>query len=165
MDSALLASLAQLVLAAQCGIAAYCDFRHRMLPNLLCLSVLGTGIAAGWMLHDLTWVGLGLAHGVLALLVGMALFAGGVIGGGDAKFYVAVAAWLPLGYGFWMLGAVALCGLVLALAWFPLRSRVAALAPDPALAKEFRKVPFGLAIAAGGLLTYLASTGIWGAQA
>ncbi len=164
MDSALFPIIANLGLAAQCCVAAYMDFRHRQLPNLLCLSVLGTGIVAGLITHDLTWVGLSLAHAVLALLVGIALFAGKVIGGGDAKFYAAVAAWLPLTYGFLMLGAVAACGLVLALAWFPVRARIAALAPDPATAKEFRKVPFGLAIAAGGWLTYAISTGLWGVQ-
>jgi prepilin peptidase CpaA len=164
MDSANLPIFANLVLAVQCCIAAYMDFRHRQLPNLLCLSVLGTGIVSGIITHDMTWVGLSLAHAALALLFGIALFAGAVIGGGDAKFYAAVAAWLPLKYGFLMLGAVAVFGFVLALAWFPLRARIAAMAPDPETAKGFTKVPFGLAIAAGGWFTYVVSTGLWSVQ-
>jgi prepilin peptidase CpaA len=164
MDSASFPMFANLLLAVQCCIAAYMDFRHRQLSNLLCLSVLGTGIGAGWFMHDLAWVGWSLAHGGLALLVGFALFAGKVIGGGDAKFYAALAVWLPLKYGFFMLGSVAFCGFILALAWFPLRVRIAALAPDPEAAKEFRKVPFGLAIATGGWLTHVVSSGLWSVQ-
>jgi prepilin peptidase CpaA len=157
--------LALVVLGVQCVIASYLDFRYRKLPNLLCLTVFCSGMAAGWIMHDLNWVGLSLAHAVIALVVGIALFAASVIGGGDAKFYAAVAAWLPLAYGMPMLFAVGICGLLLALAWFPLRNRIAAMASDPAMAKEFRKVPFGLAIAAGGFLTYLVSTGILEAHA
>jgi len=165
METGYMIVAANLVLGAQCCLAAFLDFRYRKLPNLLCLSVFATGCAAGLLLHDLTWVGLSLAHVIIALIAGLALFAGAVIGGGDAKFYAAVAAWLPLGYGLLMLGAVALCGFFLALAWFPIRGRIAAMAPDPATAKEFKKVPFGLAIAAGGCLTYFVSSGIWSVQA
>ena len=156
---------AQALLGVQCLIASYFDFRFRRLPNLLCLSVLLTGLVAGWITQGGTWAGLALVHAIIALIAGIALFAGKVIGGGDAKFYAATAAWLPLTYGLWMLAAVALCGFVLALAWFPVRERVAAMAPDAATAKEFKKVPFGLAIAAGAWLTYLVSTGTWGVQA
>lgn len=150
METAQLSLLTIGLLAVQCCIAAYMDFRYRRLPNLLCLSVLGTGLVSGLMLHDLFWVGSSLAHGLLALLVGMALWAGSVIGGGDAKFYTATAVWVPLQYGFLFLGAVALCGVVLVLIWFPLRSRIAAMAPSPALASDFKKLPYGIAIAAGG---------------
>ena len=159
MDPALASALAVAVLAAQCAVAAYMDFRHRVIPNLLCLSVIVTGVAAGAVTHDLGWVAMGLAHALIALLVGMALFATSVIGGGDAKFYAAVAVWVPLQSAFLMLVAVAALGVVLLLMWFPLRARIAAMAPTPARAADFMKLPYGMAIAAGGWLTYFVSTG------
>lgn len=159
MDTALVSAMAVAVLAVQCAAAAYMDFRYRVIPNLLCLSVIFTGVAAGAATHDLAWVALGLAHALIALLVGMALFAASVIGGGDAKFYTAVAVWVPLQSAFAMLVAVAAMGVLLLLMWFPLRARLAAMAPTPAQAADFMKLPYGMAIAAGGWLTYFVSTG------
>lgn len=155
METAQLSLLANVVLGAQCCLAAYLDFRYRKLPNLLCMSVFGSGILAGTVIHDLSWVGWSLAHCILALVVGVALFAAAIIGGGDAKFYAAVASWLPIQDGFSMLGAVAASGLLLALVWIPLRTRIAASASDPDTAKEFRKVPYGVAISAGGLIAFV----------
>ena len=140
------------LLTGLAGLGAWLDWRDRRLPNWLCgitflagvaVTVITAGVAAlpahGW-------------HAGLALLAGMALFAPGLIGGGDAKFYAAVAVWFPLGDGFRLLFAAALAGLVLTLALWGLvwrRQRVAGgltiAPPQPCT------VPFGVAIAAGAL--------------
>ena len=93
MDITLLWPLGLTVLLA---IGAYTDVTARRLPNWLSLALLVTGLAfaatqGGW--SAVGWHG---AHAGIALLVGMALFATGGIGGGDAKFYTGLAAWFAL---------------------------------------------------------------------
>lgn len=163
METAALAIGTSVALAAQCCFAAWLDFRYRKLPNVLCASVFCTGILSGLLVHDLAWVGMAALHSLLALVVGAALFAMRMIGAGDAKFYAAVAAWVPLTQGLVLLLYVSLAGLVLLLVWFPNRARIAAMAPDPSLAAEFRKVPYGVAIAIGGCLTFVLSSVSWSA--
>ena len=57
----------------------------------------------------------GLAHGALALAIGAALFHFRIIGGGDAKFYAAVASGIPLVRGFELLWWTCIGGAVLLL--------------------------------------------------
>ncbi len=161
MEPGILALGAGLLLGVQCCIASWLDFRYRTLPNILCLAVLCSGLLAGAVMHDLAWVGMSALHALAALVVGAALFAVRFIGGGDAKFYAAIAAWVPFDQGLVLLMMVSLSGLVLLLFWFPMRRRIAAMAPDTTLETEFRKVPYGIAIAAGGFLAFSLSSGVW----
>ena len=150
-----------LVLAVHCCAAIWLDFRYRRLPNLLCISTFCFGIISGLLLHDLPWVGMSALHAVLALAVGAMLFAVKMIGAGDAKFYAAAAAWVPLAQALSLLLFVSLAGLLLLVIWFPNRRRIAAMAPDPAMALEFRKVPYGIAIALGACMTVVLSSDVW----
>ncbi len=102
------------VLAAVIG-AAVQDIRARTISNLWPLAIVilfipayALGIVAGalWS-HAL--------HFLIALGAGMALFALGWFGGGDAKLYAAVALWFDLGRALPLLLFVALAGVVLAL--------------------------------------------------
>jgi prepilin peptidase CpaA len=161
MDASALAIGSSLLLAAQCCVAAWLDFRYRKLPNLLCAVVYCTGILAGLFAHGIGWAGFSAVHALVALLIGAGLFAARIIGAGDAKFYAAVAAWMPITDGLILLLNVSLAGLVLVALWFPMRRRIAAMAPDAAMAIEFRKVPYGMAIASGACLTSLSSFGVW----
>jgi prepilin peptidase CpaA len=86
---------------------------------------------------------------VLALLAGMALFRFGWIGGGDAKFYAACAAWFPLASALYLLGAVSLAGLAVISLWFGWRQLTRARQRKPAGA--FAMVPYGLAVAIGAV--------------
>lgn len=75
-------------------LAAFTDVRERRIPNSLTV----TGILAGPVLWGLL-AGPGAAVGAmlgagLALVVGMALFALGALGGGDAKLLAVVGAFL-----------------------------------------------------------------------
>ena len=143
------------VLAAIGGVGAYLDIRTRRLPNWLCLIGLLAGagfsvIQGGWTLAVMA-----LLHALVALLVGMGLFAMRWVGGGDAKFYAAMAAWFPLQAGLGLLVAVSLTGLMLLIAWLPFRRRLMRADSGLALDSDFRKVPYGVAIAGGGLISFI----------
>ena len=144
-------TLAAGCLGALCLIGAYLDVRYRRLPNLLVLVTLVAGIGWGWLNHDPGWIGSALLHALIALVVGMGLFRLGMIGGGDAKFYAAVAAWLPLKFALLMLLLVSSAGLVLALIMLARRRIVGP--PKDSASTDFRSVPYGLAIGIGAIST------------
>lgn len=129
--------------------AAWSDLHHRRLPNWFCLLVAGAGLAWVLALGGVGGAGSALLHGALALAVGAALFMLGGLGGGDAKYYAAVACWFPLASGLQLLMAVSLAGLVLALGWLTMQ-RLRRRPADPA-SPDFALVPFGIAIAAGAV--------------
>ena len=143
------------VLAAIGGVGAYLDIGTRRLPNWLCL--IGLLAGAGFSMIDGGWslALMALLHALVALLVGMGLFAMRWIGGGDAKFYAALAAWFPVQAGLGLLVTVSLTGLLLLIAWLPYRRRL--MRADGGLAKgsDFRKLPYGVAIAGGAVLAFL----------
>jgi len=96
-----------------------------------------------------------LLHGGIALLIGLPLFGWGLFGGGDVKYYAAVAAWLPLEHGFRLLACVSLTGAVLALAWL-VGQRLGVVPLAESAGPHRDKLPFGVAIGSGALLTALA---------
>lgn len=139
------------VLALIAAVACYLDITQRRLPNWLC----GGAFLAGLVFTGLTGgpIDLGLAalHAVAALLVGMALYALGAIGAGDAKFYAALAAWFSLWLAPVLLLSVSLCGLVLVVVWFAWRRSLRTASKDDV----FAKLPYGVAIAVGGLVAFV----------
>lgn len=131
------------------------DIRFRRLPNWLCAVAAVAGLASGFAIGGVSWAGMSALHALIALIIGMAVFATGAIGGGDAKFYAAIAAWFPLGKAPLLLGAVSIAGLLLLIAWLPVRkyamSGSSKLGPDDA----FRKLPYGVAISTGAFIAFL----------
>ena len=94
-------------------VGAAWDVRARRIPNwLVVLLAMSAGAATvasgGWSVF--AWAAI---HALIALLVGMGLFAMKAIGAGDAKFYSAVAFGVPLSQALPMLGWVSLSALVL----------------------------------------------------
>lgn len=140
-------------------IGAISDVRERRLANWLSLVLLAFGLAHGFSLGGIEALGWHGAHAVIALLVGMAIFAIGVIGGGDAKFYAGMAAYFPLSLGLDLLFWVAISGGLLVIGWMILRRaiRSAKAQPDGLHAK----FPYGVAIATGALI--VAWQGVLGA--
>lgn len=100
-----------------------------------------------------------LSAGAVTLLVGMGLFARGLIGGGDAKLFAATATWTGWTQLLPYLLVAALVGGVLALAIIFYR-RVdlpARLADKPWLARLHdaqQGIPYGVALAIGGLAVF-----------
>ena len=142
-------------------IAALSDVTSFTIPNRLSL-----GLLAAFLPVVLTFgrpvgeIGLDLGVGALALVAGMAMFAAGWIGGGDAKLFAVAALWLgwPAVARFLVVTAIAGGGLALLL----LNARSAfvrsRLAGGPGwldrLTTPGGDVPYGVAIAAGALIAY-----------
>lgn len=138
-------------------IGAGMDLRKQIIPNWLNLTILVTGLIAvplvfGWAI--LLW---GLLHFVAALAIGVALFAVGVWGGGDAKFFAVCALWIPAWQTVAYLVGLALAGLLLLIAWyFWSRARSTKLTAKSPL-------PYGVAIALGGIFAIVSNPllGVW----
>lgn len=142
------------------ALLAWSDLRERRLPNrlvalyaLLCpLALLLAQAAPGqWLQHGMV--------ALAAFLVLLALFAVGGMGGGDVKLGAAVFAWAGPQSLWPVLFVIGVAGLLLALLGLladalakrrppPMHSR----ARDLARALSARRgVPYGVALAAGGL--------------
>jgi prepilin peptidase CpaA len=148
------------IFPAAMAVSAATDFLSRTVPNWISLlliagfAVLAPLVGLGW-----TDIGLHVALAAAALVVTFTMFSFGWIGGGDAKLFAATCLWmgpeLTLIYAIY----AALIGGVLSLIILGLRS-----VPLPAVlhsqgwltrlhdAKE--GVPYGIALAAAGLLVY-----------
>ncbi|WP_121209702.1 A24 family peptidase [Maricaulis maris] len=149
-------------------VAAVFDAVKFIIPNWLCgLVVLTFPVAV--LAAGLGWSDAGnhMLGGVIALLIGFALFAPGWIGGGDAKLFAASALWFgwPEILAFLIHTVIAggvLVILLLALRWLaPRIPALAARVEDSALAVN-APVPYGIAIAAG-VFWSLPNSVFWGA--
>jgi prepilin peptidase CpaA len=131
--------------------AAVSDFRHFLIPNRISVFVAGGYLMAmvGMPMH--VWLA-GLATGVAVLVAGTLLFARGLVGGGDVKLASVAALWAgPSLFSDFAL-ATAIVGVALAAVMMsPLRRRMPA-APEGDPTTGLRQpMPFGVALAAGGL--------------
>lgn len=144
------------VLAALGLTATWTDVTARRIPNRLTAATLLAGLAFTFHQAGPWSTGSHALHGLAALVVGMALFAVGAIGGGDAKFYAAVATWFAPGQAWLLFVLVSGWGLFVLIVWFVVR-RVRGQ-PIRRQGGGVEGVPYGVAIAAGGIT--LASLGI-----
>jgi len=143
-----------IVLTGLCCMAGWLDATQRRLPNWLCALTAGLGLMVAFLLEGPSAAGNHALHLAVALAVGLGLFGLRIIGGGDAKFYSGVASWFALAEAIKLLLYVSLSGLVLLLVWFvyrrakhvPIRSKTNDLSD---------RLPYGLAIGAGAVLTAL----------
>lgn len=143
--------------------AALCDLTSYTIKNKICLSlVVGFFLIAPFA--GLTWAAFGmhLLVGLCALVVMMALFAVGGLGGGDAKLFAATSLWwLPTElliytvYTALIGGAVAICILLLR-RFIPVR--IATTGWVHRLLRDEKKIPYGLALAPAALLTLTQSS-------
>jgi prepilin peptidase CpaA len=142
-------------------LAALKDITSFTIPNWISLSLIAAfplaALATGLPLAQ---AGAQAGVGVAALVIGMAMFAAGWIGGGDAKLFAAAALWLgwpaAITYAFMTcVAGGALAVLLLGLRSTPLRPF---LASGPGwfarLAEPGQSVPYGVAIAVGGLAAF-----------
>lgn len=135
---ACLAALILLLVAAAVG-----DVRRLTIPNGLCASVAVLALPYWAASGSAFWPGfawqLGFALIMFAVLA--ALFAAGVMGGGDVKLLAALALWLPVRAYVEMMMLVAVAGGVLTLALL-IRHRLRKREGRP-------EIPYGVAIAVG----------------
>lgn len=154
--------LANLVLLGFVGLmlaAAWSDMAGYRIPNWIPAALIALWPLAAFAL-GLSWgqIGLSLATFAGVLAIGMALWAPGFIGGGDAKLIAAAALWFGwpgvLSFLLWCV----LCGGVLALGLLLMRKAVPAM---PVFKPEWvartaladgAPAPYGIAIAAGAMI-------------
>lgn len=140
-------------------IGAISDIRERRLPNWLSLALLLLGLGHAYFLGGFSATGWHFLHAMIALAIGAAIFAAGIMGGGDAKFYAGMAAFFPLGEGLDLLLWVSIAGIVSILSWMILRRILPFKKPEEGSLQA--KFPYGVAIAIGGV--FVAWTGLAGA--
>lgn len=151
-------SLLMILLPALLAAAAAFDLASFTIPNLLSLAlVLAFGFFGLAAHFSLTLFSLHLLAGLIALVLGFVLFARSYIGGGDAKFFAAVALWLGLhDLLAYALVASLLGGLLtvtlLALRQLPLPANLARRGWILKLHEKSSGIPYGVALAAGALL-------------
>lgn len=151
------------VFAALVVWAALKDATSLTIPNRLTLALAAAFLPAA-LAAGLPWQGwtLALAAGSGALLVGMALFAFRMVGGGDAKLFAACGLWLGLSasapFLLWtgMAGGVLAAGLLIGR---NLAGHYPGFGPTwvQRLLTRGEGVPYGVAIAAGALIAFPAS--------
>ena len=144
--------------------AAVTDAATYTIPNWISLALAGAFVpaaaAAWWAEVPLSVIGLCVGLGFAALILGMAMFAFGWIGGGDAKLLAACALWLGwqglAPFLFW----TTVAGGVMAAALLVARRHGAQFVGSNAptwLGRLFSRqadVPYGVAIAFGALMAF-----------
>jgi len=150
-----------LIFPALAIVAALKDATSYTIPNWISLALIAAFVpAAAFSGASLPAIGLCLASGLCALLLGMGMFAAGWIGGGDAKLFAASVLWLgwPAAAPFMLVtgmagGALTLGLLTLRSGWFE-----PVLAGSPAWVRKLGAkggdIPYGVAIAVGALAAF-----------
>ncbi len=75
--------------------ATVTDVRHRIIPNLACVTVLVFGLVWLFLIPGHPWSWLSFAAAVFVLAIGTWMHDLKVIGGGDVKLCAAIVVWLP----------------------------------------------------------------------
>lgn len=150
-----------LIFPALAVVAALKDVTSYTIPNWISLALIAAfapvALVSGVSLATL---GLCLASGFVALLVGMGMFAAGWIGGGDGKLFAVCALWLGWPAVLPFMLYTGLAGGALTFVILALRSGwlAPALAGGPAwirkLGTEGGDLPYGVAIAVGALAAF-----------
>ncbi|MEO3429572.1 prepilin peptidase [Pelagibius sp. CAU 1746] len=145
-------------------IAAVFDLWKFVIPNWIPVSLVGLFLAAGYFLPTpVDWLSHLGAMGAVFLGT-LVLYRFHIIGGGDLKLLVAVALWTGLGGLLEFVILTAVAGGVLSLGLLGLRRLLSGLlvlqtvpdriakAPLPRILLPGEPMPYGVAIAAGGIL-------------
>lgn len=141
--------------------AAISDLRHLRIPNLIPILIcilFVLGWFAGFPFFEPWWAHL--FHFAAALIVGMLLFHFGWFGGGDAKLYAASALWFAFNNAILLLLVTTAAGaiiVIMRMLTIFLRPGVASRDPTTGARQNVRSqaVPYGLAIAIGGIVSIL----------
>jgi len=160
----LLLTLPILIFPALVITAALRDVVSYTIPNWISAALVAAfPVAALAQGLPLQTMGINLGVGVAALILGMVMFAMRWIGGGDAKLFAAPALWLGWPAVPVYLGVTGIAGGAVAVGLLSLRSPLVAgyVVNSPAwlrrLAEPGENVPYGVAIAVGGLTAFPAS--------
>ncbi|MGV8855930.1 MAG: A24 family peptidase [Devosia sp.] len=160
----MISSVALLLFPAGMALAASSDLLTMKISNRLVLLLVAAFFLVALLVQlPLPVLGMQLLCAMLVLAVGFTFFAMGWIGGGDAKLAAAIALWLGFDMATPFLVYASLLGGVLTLSVLGLRN----LPLMPVLTRfgwlerlydPKSGVPYGVALAIAGLLTYSGST-------
>lgn len=138
--------------------AAVSDLLKMKIPNMLCLGLAILFIPAAW-LTDMSAAAIGYSLGVAVAVFAVCflLFALNIMGGGDAKLLTALALWFGLTPSLLVfLVNVAFSGGLLTLLILIIRWKAHLVTSRgiwlPSSLTTAKKIPYGIAIAAGALL-------------
>ena len=170
MASSFLHLFALVFFPALMALSASMDLLTYTIPNRICVTLaLGYVVFAALLGVPAVDILLNMSCGLAILVITFAMFNFGLIGGGDAKLAAATAAWLGwtaiLDYGL----AAALFGgaltlILLGARTVPLPAALARTAWLVRLHNASAGVPYGIALAAAGLMQFPNSS-IWSAVA
>lgn len=142
-------------------VAALRDATSYLIPNWISLALVAAFPAAALVCGLVGWsLGAHLLAGLVALILGLAMFALGWIGGGDAKLFAVAGLWLgwPAGAAFLLVTALAGGGLAVSLLGLRSLWLQPLLLGSPnwfaRLATPGENVPYGVAIAVGALFAF-----------
>jgi prepilin peptidase CpaA len=141
------------VAAVALGSAALHDLRRYEIPDRFAVAIALSFIASS-LTTPLHQALAGLAVGMVVLVVGVVFFARRWLGGGDVKLLAAIALWVPIPQlaGFALATSLAGAGLGM-LMMSPARQYLPAAPMGLSAASRLRQpMPFGVAIAIGGLI-------------
>jgi prepilin peptidase CpaA len=152
--------LALLAFIASAVAAALSDAVRFLIPNRFPAAIV-LSFAVYAIARPAPFWAPGLIVAAIALVTGAMLFARGIVGGGDVKLFSATALWAGTDEFALLALTTALVGGVLALVrllpvdWL-MPARLAGLAPATNLAAKLHQpIPFGVAIACGGVCVAL----------
>jgi prepilin peptidase CpaA len=148
---ALLPDLIVLIFAGLCVAAAAIDLRRFIIPDSIVVGLLG--LWPIWIaVSGHGQVGFILLGAVAMFAAGVVLFAFGVMGGGDVKLMTVLALWAePAGLPAFLF-YTSLAGGFLSIYWLlPLRRLVAPVIGWTEGLRDNKQIPYGVAIAVGGL--------------
>lgn len=142
------------------ALAAISDLFTMTIPNRIPAVLLASFLILA-PFSGLTWpdMGMSVVAGIVVFAACFGLFAVNVMGGGDAKLLTAAAVWFGFNQSLLVfLVAVSFVGGLLTLAVLLVRSQsnsvLAMGIPLPASLTTAKKIPYGIAIAIAGFLTY-----------
>ena len=142
------------------ALAALSDLLTMTIPNRIPAVLLASFLILA-PFSGLTWpdMGMSVVAGLVVFAACFGLFAVNVMGGGDAKLLTAAAVWFGFNQSLLVfLVAVSFVGGLLTLAVLLVRSQsnsvLAMGIPLPASLTTAKKIPYGIAIAIAGFLTY-----------
>jgi prepilin peptidase CpaA len=145
------------------AFAAITDLFTMTIPNRVSAILLGAFVLVAPLAGlGLPVIGMHMFAGLIVFSVCFALFALNIMGGGDAKLLAACAVWFGFNDSLVMFIAdVSVFGGMLTLAILAMRSHenliLASGIPVPRLLFTAKKIPYGIAIGAGGFLAYPSS--------
>jgi prepilin peptidase CpaA len=145
------------------AMAACSDLITMTIPNRVSVVLLVAFVAiAPFAGLTLSQIGLHLAAGAIVFGVCFALFAFNIMGGGDAKILTASAVWFGLSQSLVAyLSYISVFGGMLSILVLLIRAKhdliVVSRIPMPATMLDAKKVPYGVAIGAAGLLAFPSS--------